>query len=157
MKTSTRLRPDQGVGLAIKGATVEEMKRGSVLCASDSAKTDTKVKLSFKKSAFYPDDVREGAFHATVSMQTVPITITEKSETRDFFHTLSYNFRMESLKPDSLADYLLNGMAQKAKPCRPDAKMHPTDSFSKIISAGRVLALEQGFQCVKDINLLIDI
>jgi selenocysteine-specific translation elongation factor len=69
------------VGLAIKGATVEEMKRGSVLCASDSAKTGTTVKLSFKESSFYPDDVREGAFHVTVGMQTVPITITGKSET----------------------------------------------------------------------------
>ena len=69
------------VGLAIKGATVEEMKRGSVLCASDSVKISTRVELSFKKSAFYSDDVREGAFHATVGMQTVPITITEKSET----------------------------------------------------------------------------
>jgi selenocysteine-specific translation elongation factor len=69
------------VGLAIKGATVEEMKRGSILCASDSAKTGTTVKLSFKKSPFYPDDVREGAFHLTVGMQTVPITITGKSET----------------------------------------------------------------------------
>jgi selenocysteine-specific translation elongation factor len=69
------------VGLAIKGAAVQEMKRGSVLCASDSAKADTTVKLSFKKSPFYPDDVREGAFHVTVGMQTVPITITGKSET----------------------------------------------------------------------------
>jgi selenocysteine-specific translation elongation factor len=69
------------VGLAIKGATVEEMKRGSVLCASDSVKTSTRVELSFKKSPFYSDDVREGAFHATVGMQTVPITITEKTET----------------------------------------------------------------------------
>ena len=69
------------VGLAIKGATVEEMKRGSVICASDSVKTSTTVKLSFKKSPFYSDDVREGAFHATAGMQTVPITITEKSET----------------------------------------------------------------------------
>ncbi len=69
------------VGLAIKGAAVEEMKRGSVLCASDSAKTGTTVKLSFKKSPFYPDDVREGAFHVTVGMQTVPITITGKDET----------------------------------------------------------------------------
>jgi selenocysteine-specific translation elongation factor len=71
------------VGLAIKGATVEEMKRGSVICASasDSVKTSTRVELSFKKSPFYSDDVREGAFHATVGMQTVPITITEKSET----------------------------------------------------------------------------
>ena len=69
------------VGLAMKGATIEDMKRGSVLCVSDSVKTGTTLKLHFEKSPFYSDDVREGAFHATVGMQPVPITITEKSET----------------------------------------------------------------------------
>jgi selenocysteine-specific translation elongation factor len=68
------------VGLAMKGATVEEMKRGSVLCAAGSVMTGTKLKLSFKKSPFYSDEIREGVFHATVGMQTAPITITEKSE-----------------------------------------------------------------------------
>jgi hypothetical protein len=65
----------------MKGATIEDMKRGSILCASDNIKTGTTLKLSFEKSPFYSDDVREGAFHATVGMQTVLITITEKSET----------------------------------------------------------------------------
>ena len=41
----------------------------------------TKLSLSFTKSPFYSDDVREGVFHATVGMQTVPITITEKTTT----------------------------------------------------------------------------
>ena len=68
------------VGLAIKGATVDEMKRGSILCVPDSVKTGTKLMLSFKKSPFYSDDLKEGAFHATVGMQTIPITITEKQE-----------------------------------------------------------------------------
>jgi selenocysteine-specific translation elongation factor len=66
------------VGLAIKDATVDEMKRGSILCAPDSAKISTKLKLSFEKSPFYSDQVRKGAFHATVGMQTVAITITEE-------------------------------------------------------------------------------
>lgn len=65
------------VGLAIKGAAHEEMKRGSMLCAPGSARADTTIKLSFKKSSFYSDTVREGDFHATVGMQTVPITISE--------------------------------------------------------------------------------
>ena len=69
------------VGLAVKGATVDELKRGSILCVPDSVKTGTKLKLSFKKSPFYSDDVKEGAFHATVGMQTIPITITENQET----------------------------------------------------------------------------
>jgi selenocysteine-specific translation elongation factor len=66
------------VGLAIKDATVDEMKRGSILCAPDTAKTSAKLKLSFDKSPFYSDQVTKGAFHATVGMQTVPITITEE-------------------------------------------------------------------------------
>jgi selenocysteine-specific translation elongation factor len=68
------------VGLAIKGSTVEEMKRGSILHASNGFETSTKLKLSLEKSRFYSGDVREGAFHATVGMQTVPISIAETSE-----------------------------------------------------------------------------
>jgi len=68
------------VGLALKGATVDELKRGSVLSASTSVMMDTKLKLSFQKSPFYSDEIREGVFHATVGMQTVPITIAEKDE-----------------------------------------------------------------------------
>ena len=69
------------VGLAIKEATVEEMKRGSVLCAPGSHKTNTTLKLSFQKSHFYSEEIREGAFHATVGMQTIPIAITEINPT----------------------------------------------------------------------------
>jgi selenocysteine-specific translation elongation factor len=69
------------VGLAMKGATVDEMKRGSLICTPGSVKTATKLKLSFKKSPFYSEDLKEGAFHATVGMQTVPIIITEPSAT----------------------------------------------------------------------------
>ena len=64
------------VGLAMKGATADEMKRGSNLCAPGTAKTSTSFKLSFKKSPFYSDDFSEGTFHATLGMQTMPITIT---------------------------------------------------------------------------------
>jgi len=69
------------VGLAMKGATVEEMRRGSIICAPGSVKTGTRLELSFKKSPFYSEDLKEGAFHATVGMQTVPINITEQSAT----------------------------------------------------------------------------
>lgn len=69
------------VGLAIKDATVEEMKRGSVLCAPGSAMTGTSFKLAFKKSPFYSDDLSEGTFHATLGMQTAPIKINEMSAT----------------------------------------------------------------------------
>ena len=68
------------VGLATKGATVEEMKRGSIFCPPDIAKIGTAVKLSFEKSTFYSDSIRQGAFHATIGMQTLPITITEEGE-----------------------------------------------------------------------------
>lgn len=69
------------VGLAMKGATADEMKRGSILCAPGTAKTSTSFKLSFKKSPFYSDDFSEGTFHVTLGMQTVPISITNISAT----------------------------------------------------------------------------
>jgi len=83
------------VGLAIKGVTIEEMKRGSLLCPADIAKTATDLNLSFKKSPFYSDEVREGPFHATVGMQTVPITITEAD---------SSSIRFKSEKPFAYTD-----------------------------------------------------
>jgi selenocysteine-specific translation elongation factor len=69
------------VGLAMKGATVEEMKRGSILCASGDVRTESTVKLSFHKNPFYSDPVKEGVFHVTVGMETLPVKITEKTET----------------------------------------------------------------------------
>ncbi len=69
------------VGLAIKGATIDELKRGAVLCAHDSVNSSTSLRLSFQKSHFYSDVVSEGSYHATVGMQTFPITITETDDT----------------------------------------------------------------------------
>ncbi len=65
------------VGLAIKGATIDELGRGSVLTTSRDVKVDPKLKVKFQKSAFYAEGVREGSFHATIGMQTTPITISE--------------------------------------------------------------------------------
>lgn len=67
------------VGLAIKGATVDEMKRGSILSAPGDVKTATRLTLSFNKSPFYSDDVKNGVFHATIGMQTIPITIVDNN------------------------------------------------------------------------------
>jgi selenocysteine-specific translation elongation factor len=69
------------VGLAIKGATVDEMQRGAVFCIPGEAKTATTVDLSFQKSPFYGEPVRDGAFHTTVGMQTIPVTVTKKNGT----------------------------------------------------------------------------
>jgi len=65
------------VGLAVKGASVDELGRGSVLSASDQIETVSKTKLSFSKVPFYADALRQGAFHTTVGMQTVPITLSD--------------------------------------------------------------------------------
>jgi selenocysteine-specific translation elongation factor len=64
------------VGLAIKGATAEEMNRGSVICAPGSAKTATTITLSFAPNRYYAAGIREGTFHLTVGMQTIPANIT---------------------------------------------------------------------------------
>jgi selenocysteine-specific translation elongation factor len=64
------------VGLAIKGATVDELGRGSVLTTSPDITADSRLKVNFQKSTFYAE-VRQGSFHATIGMQTIPITISE--------------------------------------------------------------------------------
>ncbi len=63
------------VGLLIKDATVEEMKRGSLLCANGAARTASSVTLSFTKNRYYPE-VKTGLFHVAVGMQTVPASVT---------------------------------------------------------------------------------
>ena len=65
------------VGLAIKGATIDELERGSVLAASDQAETFSKGEFSFTPSPFYADEIRQGAFHATVGMQAVPVALSD--------------------------------------------------------------------------------
>jgi len=69
------------VGLALKGATVDEMRRGSIICVPNGVKMGTRLELSIKKSPFYSEDLREGTFHVTVGMQTVPINITDPTAT----------------------------------------------------------------------------
>ncbi|MBE3138075.1 MAG: hypothetical protein IMZ43_11895 [Thermoplasmata archaeon] len=64
------------VGLAIKGATAEEMKRGSLLCPAASATLTTTISLSFTHNRFYTERIKEGLFHVTVGMQTVPVNVT---------------------------------------------------------------------------------
>lgn len=67
------------VGLAIKGAVVDEMKRGSMFSIQDGVKIDEKFSLNFTKNRFYPE-VKKGIFHATIGMQSIPITITNIKE-----------------------------------------------------------------------------
>jgi len=64
------------VGLAIKGASVDEMQRGSILTSSDRVEVISSARLSLSKVPYYADDIRSGPFHATVGMQTVPIMIS---------------------------------------------------------------------------------
>ena len=65
------------VGLALKGASVDELERGYVLSASDQFKIGSKTQLSFSKVPFYAEEIRQGAFHVTVGMQTFPLTIRD--------------------------------------------------------------------------------
>jgi selenocysteine-specific translation elongation factor len=67
------------VGLAIKNANAEEMKRGSVFTTKNEAKIDKKFTLDFRKNRFYPE-IRKGLFHATIAMQSVPVNITDINE-----------------------------------------------------------------------------
>ena len=64
------------VGLAVKGATIEELKRGAIFSAPNTARNDTRFTLNFIKNRYY-HHVKKGLFHGTIGMQSIPITITE--------------------------------------------------------------------------------
>ncbi len=68
------------VGLAIKGAAAEEMKRGFFICAPEDCEVSAKLTLSFEKNKFYPSELKEGLFHVTAGMQTVPAKIADMKE-----------------------------------------------------------------------------
>lgn len=65
------------VGLAMKGAELDELRRGTLLCTPGSVNAAKKLSLKFRASRFYQEGLREGAFHLTVGMQTVPVRITK--------------------------------------------------------------------------------
>lgn len=67
------------VGLALKGLTVDDLKRGSVLCPPDTFQKGSELKLSFSKNRFYPK-ISTGRFHATIGLQSIPVSITESTE-----------------------------------------------------------------------------
>ncbi|MFH1294737.1 MAG: EF-Tu/IF-2/RF-3 family GTPase [Candidatus Aenigmatarchaeota archaeon] len=66
--------PGSRVGLAIKGPTSEEMKRGHVLCEPETVKCQSEVTLKFEKNPFYKD-AGSGKCHVIVGMQSVPATL----------------------------------------------------------------------------------
>ena len=75
-KDFTEAGPGSRVGLCIKGATVDEMKRGCVLCSDGAVAADRKITLDFEPNRYYKPGLREGNFHVTVGMQTVPVKVS---------------------------------------------------------------------------------
>lgn len=70
------------VGLAIKGATVEELKRGNILCEEGQARIGQEFDLEFEKNKFYQEEIKEGAYHLSVGLQSLPITVKNANEGR---------------------------------------------------------------------------
>lgn len=62
------------VGLAIKGATSEEMKRGCLLCEKEAVIVSKEITLDFQKNKF-SNEIKPGIFHMSTGMQTIPIEI----------------------------------------------------------------------------------
>jgi len=65
------------VGLATKGAGLDELERGAILTASNQVKASNKLRLSFTKSPFYVEELKEGPYHATIGMQTAAVTMSD--------------------------------------------------------------------------------
>lgn len=74
------------VGCAIKGATADEMKRGCVLCSESAVQTAKKITVTFQKNTYY-EKVINGAFHVTIGMQTIPVSLTKKHDTELIIET----------------------------------------------------------------------
>jgi len=53
------------------------MERGSLLCPATSATRTSTISLSFTHNRFYAEHTKEGLFHVTVGMQTVPVNVTD--------------------------------------------------------------------------------
>lgn len=68
--------PGSRVGLAIRGAKSEEMRRGTHLCKAGIL-VEKEFSLNFRENKFY--DFRDGKFHLTVAMQTVPVELKKDS------------------------------------------------------------------------------
>jgi selenocysteine-specific translation elongation factor len=67
------------VGLALKGVEINDLSRGYVLSDSNEINTTSACTLSLKKNPFYPT-ITQGKFHATIGLQTVPITIKKVND-----------------------------------------------------------------------------
>jgi selenocysteine-specific translation elongation factor len=68
------------VGLAIKGATIDDLKRGCLLGEKTSIQTAMELELQFQKNTFY-QGLKQGKYHMSIGMQTIPVTLSEISET----------------------------------------------------------------------------
>jgi selenocysteine-specific translation elongation factor len=64
------------VGLALKGAPIDDLRRGSVLCHPGSVSVSSRIALSFEKNKFYAGELNEGAYHLATGMQVVPARIS---------------------------------------------------------------------------------
>lgn len=67
------------VGLALKGVEINDLSRGYILSDSEEVNITSACTLSLKKNPFYPN-IKQGKFHATIGLQTVPITISEVND-----------------------------------------------------------------------------
>jgi selenocysteine-specific translation elongation factor len=64
------------VGLALKGLEINDLSRGFILSDNQEVNITSSCTLSLKKNPFYPT-IKQGKYHATIGLQTVPISISE--------------------------------------------------------------------------------
>jgi selenocysteine-specific translation elongation factor len=67
------------VGLALKGVSIDDLKRGYLIAAKDSVTTSKNLTLSFQHNPYYKG-LKTGQYHLSVGMQTVPVTINDLKE-----------------------------------------------------------------------------
>ncbi|MBW6451493.1 MAG: hypothetical protein K0B02_02070 [DPANN group archaeon] len=91
------------VGLSLKGAKVDELRRGFIITKKDSIKEGTKIALELKRNKYYKGDIKEGMkFSLNIGLQVIQAKIIS-IETVD---ETNYKLSVEAEK--SMA-YKING------------------------------------------------
>ena len=63
------------IGIAVKGAESKDMGRGCIICGPGQAECGSRIELSFTRNRFYSGEISGRKCHATVGMETVPVSV----------------------------------------------------------------------------------
>lgn len=68
------------IGAALKGTDASEIERGTVIASKDSLKSSSTLKIDFRKSQFYREEINpSSSYHLCIGLQIKPVKIDVSS------------------------------------------------------------------------------